>query len=232
MQNRELLPILYQDDAVLAISKPAGLLTIADGYESSLPHVRTLLEPIFGKLWIVHRLDKQTSGVLLLARSAEAHKKLNQQFAARQVRKTYHAVILGVPTWQMTNTSLRLRENVGHKHRTVADPERGKPSQTVFTVLETFDQCTLIEAVPKTGRRHQVRAHLYAIGHPILRDPLYGLPEQAKPMQHLPIQRLALHAYRLEFSHPEGGKRLSISAPYPADFQATIEILRQDLNRK
>src|SRR5512136_1995664 len=118
------VPILYIDDVLLVINKPAGLPSLPDGYDPAAPHVRSLLEPYFGRIWIVHRLDRGTSGVLLLARSAEAHRALNTQFDQRQVRKTYHALIVGSPDWEVKTVDLPLRADVGHKHRTAVDPAR------------------------------------------------------------------------------------------------------------
>src|SRR5512138_2201442 len=105
------LEIIHQDEAILVANKPAGLSTLPDGYDSSLPHVKSLLEQQFGRLWIVHRLDKDTSGVLLLARTAQAHRLLNQQFEQHQVLKVYHALVAGSPGWEEKTVDLPLRAN-------------------------------------------------------------------------------------------------------------------------
>ena len=203
------VPIVYLDEALLVINKPAGLHTLPDGYDASLPHVRGLLEPEYGRLWIVHRLDRETSGVLLLARSPVAHRSLNTQFEQHQVRKVYHALVAGSPTWQETTCQLPLRTNVGHRHRTAVDVRGGKPAVTHLRVLQRFESCTLLEAAPETGRTHQIRAHLAALGCPILGDVLYGGEFSA--------QGLFLHARSLVISHPLNGESLKFEAEYPID---------------
>jgi RluA family pseudouridine synthase len=218
------IPILYIDDVLLVIDKPAGLPSLPDGYDPAAAHVRSLLEPVFGRVWIVHRLDRGTSGALLLARSAEAHRLLNLQFDRRQVSKIYHAIVHGVPEWGAKTVDLPLRVNVGHKHRTAVDPERGKPAVTDLRVLQRFPGYALVKAVPATGRTHQIRAHLAALGHPLLADDLYGSPpvSEADP----PISRLALHALLLNIEHPVLHTQLHFKAPYPEDFERALERLR------
>jgi tRNA pseudouridine32 synthase / 23S rRNA pseudouridine746 synthase len=218
------IPIHYIDETILAINKPSGLPTLPDGYDPSAPHVRSLLEPHFGRLWIVHRLDRDTSGVLLLARTAEAHRALNGQFDQRQVSKIYHALVTGSPEWDSKTVDLPLRADVGHKHRTAVDPRRGKPAVTRLRVLERFAGCTLIEAAPQTGRTHQIRAHLAAVGCPLLADELYGSQVGATPAR---MPRLALHARRLTIEHPLQHSMMYIEAPYPEDFEHALAELRK-----
>jgi tRNA pseudouridine32 synthase/23S rRNA pseudouridine746 synthase len=219
------VPILYRDEALLVIDKPAGLPSLPDGYNPGAVHVRSLLEPHYGRVWIVHRLDRGTSGVLLLARTAEAHRALNQQFDQRQVTKVYHALVNGSPDWREKTVDLPLRIDVGHKHRTAVDPARGKPAVTHLRVLERFAGCTLVEAVPETGRTHQIRAHLAALGHPLVADELYA----SDPVGDSPaiMPRLGLHARRLTLSHPILHSILRFEAPYPEDFIWALEQLRR-----
>jgi 23S rRNA-/tRNA-specific pseudouridylate synthase len=128
------------------------------------------LEQEYGRLWIVHRLDRETSGVLLLARSAEAHRLLNTQFEQHLVSKIYHALVIGSPDWQKKTISLPLRPNGDRHHRTVVDRDKGKPAVTRLNVMERFDHYCLVEAIPETGRTHQIRAHLSALGLYIMGD--------------------------------------------------------------
>lgn len=219
--------VIWEDESFLVINKPWGLRTLPDGYDKTQPHLKSLLSPIYGRLWIVHRLDKDTSGVLLLARSAEAHRSLNTQFEQRQVVKIYHALVIGNPTWDRIECLQPLRANGDRKHRTVIDFERGKPAETHLEVIERFAGYTLLEAQPKTGRPHQIRAHLAGLDFPIAEDLLYG--NRAEPEQTPPIQcilRPALHAHWLSFKHPLTNEEVSFEAPYPEDFATALQYLR------
>ena len=214
--------VLWADAALLVINKPAGLRSLPDGYDPSHPHLRLLLEPQFGRLWMVHRLDKDTSGVLLLARSAAAHRALNTLFEGHQVRKWYHALAVGSPEWEQQRVDLPLRPNGDRRHRTVVDHSSGKPAITHLRRLQRFPSACLVEARPETGRTHQIRAHLAALGLPILGDSLYGAPA----MPELPLDTLALHAFALELTHPESGQMMRFEAPYPPAFQSVLDFLR------
>jgi RluA family pseudouridine synthase len=219
------IPILFEDDALLVIDKPAGVLSLPDGYDRDLPHLATLLAARYGRLWLVHRLDRDTSGVLVLARTADAHHDLNDQFRERQVKKVYHALIAPAPNWEEISAESPLRKDGDRQHRTVVDPQRGKPAKTEFEVLERFPLAALIAARPHTGYTHQIRAHLRALGCPILADELYRLPDSptfAPP----PIGRMALHAFSISFTHPSSGETLVFNTPQPADFLTAIAKLR------
>lgn len=220
--------ILYEDEHLLVVNKPAGLASLPDGYDAEEPHLRAFLAPRYGALWIVHRLDKETSGVIVLARSAEAHRQLNTQFEQHTVKKVYHALCVGDPDWNENIVRLPLRVNVGRRHRTVADPRRGKRAVTSLAVIERFPGCTLIEARPETGRTHQIRAHLYALGLPVASDPQYGpggifQAGNSGPM----LTRTGLHAWSLAILHPILGTPLALQAPYPPDLAEVVDSLRK-----
>jgi RluA family pseudouridine synthase len=171
------------------------------------------------RIWVVHRLDKVTSGVMVFALTAEAHRGLNRQFEQHEVGKVYQAIVEGVPPWNVRNARHMLRTNVGRKHRTVVVHKRGKSSETDFKVLKRGQAQALVEARPKTGRTHQVRVHLSALGFPILGDTLYDASETDL------ISRPALHATELTITHPISGKLLTYTAPLPNDFMEALERL-------
>lgn len=214
--------MLWSDEHILVINKPAGLLTLPDGYDKTVPHVRSLLEPIFGRLWIVHRLDKETSGVLLLARRVAVHRALNLQFDEHQVKKVYHALVVGSPTWEERTVDVPLLPNGDRRHRTIPKAN-GKTAITHLKVLKRLGAYSLVEARPATGRTHQIRAHLgFVAGLPLVADPLYGCKI---PSEDLPIARVALHACSLAFVHPVNGESLVIEESYPDDFCGALTVL-------
>jgi RluA family pseudouridine synthase len=220
--------IVWQDEALVVVNKPAGLLTLPDGYDPLRPHLRAVLEPHLGRLWIVHRLDRDTSGIILLGRSAAAHRNLNRQFELHQVEKIYHAIVCGAPEWETITIDLPLRANVGRRKRTAVDLDHGKTAQTFLRRLERLTTAvqvdySLVEARPQTGRTHQVRAHLAAFGFPVAGDPLYGPTPQCGQAL---IKRTALHAWQLQISHPVTEAPLTWQAPYPDDFQSALQVLR------
>lgn len=212
--------ILFSDEHILIVNKPADLSVLPEGWEKDVPYLVRLLEEKYEKIWVVHRIDKITSGVIVFALTAEAHRSLNIQFEKHQVEKVYHALVNGIPKWEEKITKFPLRANVGHRHRTVVDDRRGVRSETRFKLLERYQEAALVEASPMTGRTHQIRVHAYALGYPLLGDVLYSAPETDL------IARPALHARSLTFTHPETGKRLTFQADYPSDFQNAVNLLR------
>jgi tRNA pseudouridine32 synthase/23S rRNA pseudouridine746 synthase len=221
MQPPPVIPVLFVDDHLLVVAKPAGLPTLVDGYHREAPFLTGLLKETYPALWVVHRLDRQTSGVIVFARTAAAHRLLNTQFEQRQALKTYHALVQGLPAWDSQIIHLPLRADGDRRHRTVVDTQHGKPAATSLLVLERFDRLALLQAVPHTGRTHQIRAHLAASGYPIVSDPLYGgsiLPD---------LPRLGLHAYSLKLFHPVSQEELEFTALYPQDIAQAIDALRR-----
>jgi tRNA pseudouridine32 synthase/23S rRNA pseudouridine746 synthase len=227
--------VTWQDASLLVVNKPAGLPTLVDGYHPEAPYLAGLLKKAYGRVWTVHRLDRETSGVMVFARTAAAHRALNTQFEQRQAAKVYHALVAGDPGWTEQRVNLPLRPDGDRRHRTVIDRHGGKSAQTELRVLERFEKYALVEAMPLTGRAHQIRAHLAAVGYPVVADKLYGdgRPLVASDLQplteaapELVLERLGLHARRLSFTHPESGERLEFQADYPADFARALQKLR------
>jgi RluA family pseudouridine synthase len=233
------LPVLFSDDSVLAVDKPAGMLSVPDRWDPDAPVVSSALAEDWGRLFVVHRLDKDTSGVLLYARNAEAHRVLSAAFEERTVKKVYRALVHGSPAWEETSCELPLKPDGDRLHRTVIDANRGKPSVSFFSVVARYRDCALVEAKPATGRTHQIRVHLAALGHPCLCDPLYGDGEplllsklkkrwKGDPYDERPLlSRAALHALSAEFAHPLTGAPLKLEAGLPKDMRAAIAQLEK-----
>jgi len=202
----------------MVVDKPAGLATVGGGWEPGQASLIEQLRSEHGPLWAVHRLDRVTSGVVVFARTAEVQRALSMLFESRAVTKAYHALVHGEPAWEQHTARHPLHADVGHSHRTAVDPRRGKPSETGFRVLERFGEACLLEALPHTGRTHQVRAHAAALGYPLLGDGLYGAPPTER------IGRPALHAVRLAFVLED--EEFEFIAPHPDDFREALETLR------
>ena len=223
-------PILACDPYFMAIDKPAGLPmhTTAKFWKNTLVAILRERYPEEG-LQICHRIDRETSGVLLIARTREAASFLKRAFASRAMKKTYLALVHGIPTPSsgVIDAPMRLIESRSHLMMGVEDD--GLPAVTRYCVRETFARHALVEAAPETGRQHQIRVHLAHIGHPIVGDKLYGASEQAfldycdsgmtpellDLFDGLP--RHALHAARLIFPHPETKEMITVESPLPQD---------------
>jgi 23S rRNA pseudouridine1911/1915/1917 synthase len=243
------VPILFEDEDLIVVDKPAGLVVHPAG-----PHrTDTLVQRLWPKLapgWghsaqghpaqghstqghpvggrmaperpgVVHRLDRGTSGVMVIAKHPAAAEHLATQFAERTVEKVYWALVEGLvrsPTGRIRSMVGRSRQ-APHRMSTTAP---GRLSETEFSVLKSFPEDaprgrTLVEARPRTGRTHQIRVHMAALGHPLVGDPTYGGPAASRPM---------LHAVRLEFTHPRTGKRLAFEAAFPPDFSFPARVNR------
>ena len=226
--------VIYSDESMVVLNKRSGILIAADRYNPDAPRLDVLAEKEFGKLYAVHRIDKDTSGLIIYARTPEAQRNISMQFEKREVKKIYHALVYGHPLWQELHVDLPLLPDGDIRHRTVVNKRFGKPSVTDFKLLGICGGFSWIEARPQTGRTHQIRVHLAENGVSIVCDPLYsgnqkpirlseikhkwnGNKEEEQPL----LSRLALHAYKITLNHPVTGESVSFTADYPKDMDAT-----------
>jgi len=232
------LDILFEDKSLLVVNKPAGLVVHpAAGHEEHtlvnalLHHCQGSLSGIGGiaRPGIVHRLDKETSGCLVVAKNDETHLVLSRQFAGRTVEKLYDALVIGVLVRDAGEIHAAIARHPTHRKRmAVHEDGDGRAAHTSYRVIERFTHATLAEAEIHTGRTHQIRVHFQHLGHPIVGDETYG----AKPnirffeLTGYTAPRVLLHAHQLAFVHPRTGKRVKFEAPLPADFKQALKFLR------
>jgi 23S rRNA pseudouridine1911/1915/1917 synthase len=231
------LTILFEDEHLLVIDKPAGLVVhpAAGNFDGTL--VNALLHHCAGKLsgiggvarpGIVHRIDKDTSGLLVVAKTDVAHEGLARQFAAHSIDRRYLAIVSGVPrSGGGTIDAPLARSATNRKKIAIVEGHRGKRAVTHWKRLEVLRGATLVECRLETGRTHQIRVHLASVGHPLVGDPAYGRSgtTHGKLLKELGFHRQALHATELGFTHPVTRHRLSFSSPMPPDMQELMRVL-------
>ncbi|WP_304222210.1 RluA family pseudouridine synthase [Gracilinema caldarium] len=261
MKHIEPFSILYENDRFLVVNKASGIAVIADRWDDSKERLDELLNAYYAKeageaasavppreprtpfphrVYVVHRIDRDTSGLVLFAKTKEAHRDLSSLFESRSIEKTYLAVIHGRPGWTETVCDLPLRADGDREHRTVIDKAKGKHALTHFKLLAEVGAYSLIQAQIETGRTHQIRVHLASLGHPVVCDPLYGNTKpvylsafkrgwRGDSMEEKPLlARLGLHAYSLVL--PEGTSAIrSFTAPLPRDFRALVNQMEKAL---
>jgi len=213
-----MLPILFENDEMLAIDKPEGLAVIPERAPGAPCVMQQLEAARGGRQYVVHRIDKDVSGVLLVAKTAAAHRYLNGLFEARRVRKTYLAVVHGHVGAAQGRVTAPIRQF--GSSRMGVDTRNGKPSLTLYRVTGSFGRFTEVAAHPVTGRRHQLRVHFYHLGHPIVGDRWYGEVEVQRA-----FPRLMLHARSIALALPDGST-VHITSPPPATFKAALVELR------
>lgn len=219
--------ILFEDDYLMVINKPSGFAVHGGtGINSGIIEAIRLLRPDAKFLELVHRLDRDTSGCLIIAKNRSALRQLHTSFRDDGVQKTYQALLAGY--WQRKKllVNVSLLKNISNSgKRMVVVSRQGKASETLFRRVQKFNHCTWVEASPKTGRTHQIRVHAAWLGHAIVGDQRYGQMETNRFFKKIGFNHLVLHARCLVFEHPNSGETLTIEAPLPAQLQQLIEHL-------
>lgn len=232
------LDILHEDDSLLVLNKPPGLVVHPAAGHQQHTLVNALLHHCAGKLsgiggvarpGIVHRLDKDTSGCLVVAKNDEAHLALSAQFASRKVEKIYRAIVCGGMPRDQGEIRAAIARHPSHRKRMAVDDDAGREARTTYRVLERLREATLAEVVLHTGRTHQIRVHFQFIGFPIVGDETYGNRQNQRltELTNYTAPRQMLHAGRLSFTHPRTGKRMAFTAPEPEDFLDALSALRE-----
>lgn len=231
------LDVLYEDELLLVLNKPAGLVVHPGVGHDEHTLVNALLHHCTGQLsgiggvarpGIVHRLDKDTSGVMVVAKTDEAHQALANQFAGRHVEKIYHAIVCGELLRDSGDIHAAIARHWSHRKRMAVQDDVGRAAHTSYRVLERLRSTTLVEAYLHTGRTHQVRVHFQFIGHPLVGDSVYGARQNRRLEELLSVraERQMLHARQITFTHPRTAERITLEAPWPQDFQDVLLALR------
>lgn len=232
--------IIYENDSFVAINKPSGLLSIPDRFGKD-PSLKTLLQQQMGKIYIVHRLDKNTSGIILFAKDEATHKDLSQKFEGREVEKYYLGLVSGTMMKREGTIDIPIMEHPG-KTTLMVTHKKGKPSVTDYKVLEEFGLFSWVQFQIHTGRTHQIRVHAKYIGNSIVSDELYGDGQPVllssikrkfklskNELEERPIlNRLALHSWKLKFRDAQGEK-FELEAPLSKDLKALLQQLRKNV---
>jgi 23S rRNA pseudouridine1911/1915/1917 synthase len=233
------LNILFEDKSLLVLNKPAGLVVHPAAGHKEHTLVNALLHHCKGSLsgiggvarpGIVHRLDKETSGCLVIAKNDETHLALSAQFAGRSIGKIYNAIVCGELARESEEIHAAIARHPSHRKRmAVRDDDSGRAAHTSYRVLEKLNSATFVEAQIHTGRTHQIRVHFQFLGHPLVGDETYGARQNArlKELTNYAAPRVMLHARELSFVHPRTGKQMSFEAPLPKDFRAALKSLRK-----
>ena len=238
MKKDLLYSIIYQDENIIAVNKSSGLSVGGDRWDDSLERLDKLLERDLKipKIFTVHRIDKETSGIIVFAKNRETHKNLSAAFEQRQVLKHYVLIVHGRSSWKETICDMALVPNGNKKHMTIIDKFRGKESVTRFSCRFSAGNYSVLDAKPETGRIHQIRVHAAALGHPVVCDSLYGKTNPIKlssfkrgwrgdPAEERPLlARLGLHAQELTLPDMQ-----PITAPLPKDMASLIKQMEKIL---
>jgi len=233
MKTKAAFSLIYEDENIAVVNKISGIAVIVDRWDPCRERLDKLVAEVLKiqKIYTVHRIDRETSGLVVFAKNSETHKALSTAFENRQVKKRYIAVVHGRPSWSETVCDLPLIPNGNKLHLTIIDKYRGKESLTAFRLLGSAGNYSVVEALPETGRTHQIRVHLASLNHPVVCDDFYGNdkpvflsaikrgwrgdPQEERPL----LSRLGLHAAEITFQKPAVQ---TFKAPLPRDMAALI----------
>ena len=231
------LEILFEDESLLVLNKPPALVVHPAAGHEEHTLVNALLHHCAGQLsgiggvarpGIVHRLDKDTSGCLVVAKTDAAHLALSAQFAGREIGKIYHVIVCGVMPRESGEIRAAIARHPSHRKRMAATEDQGRPAHTSYRVLQRLREATLAQATLHTGRTHQIRVHFQHLGYPVVGDDTYGQRQNVRLREATgyAAARQMLHASQLSFTHPRSGRELTFEAPWPEDFRDALSALR------
>lgn len=243
MGRKKLIDIIFENDDLVVLNKPAGLLTIPDRFNKKLFSLSEEAKKVWGEIYIVHRLDRDTSGLIVFAKNAEVHKKLNMMFENGEIKKTYKAIVTGKVTVVKGIIEAPIKEDKYEPGKMMIH-KKGKESITEFELVNSFQKYSVMKLIPKTGRTHQIRVHLAHIGYPVAADALYGTSgvvflswikpnykekrfEDEKPL----LSRHGLHSWKLEIPGFSNIPK-EFEAPLPKDMRAVINQLTKESKKE
>ena len=238
-KNKQNIEVIFEDEDLLIINKPPSIYTLPDRYNPNIPNLYGYLKKRYEEVFVVHRLDAETSGIICFAKNKMAHKKLSQDFQKRKVEKTYFTVVHGRFIEKEGTIDLKIMENP-MRRGTMRVNKSGKKAVTHYKVVEEFKNYSAVEVLLETGRMHQIRVHFQAVGHPLAVDEIYGEGggfylstvkkryrigkfEEERPT----LRRLSLHAFRLTLEHPTSKEKVTFEAPLPKDLNVMLKQLRK-----
>jgi RluA family pseudouridine synthase len=229
--------IVYEDEYLVAVNKQAGVLAVPDRYNPNITNLKQLLNDQYGEIFVVHRLDKGTSGIMIYAKDAITHKAFNEMFEKQEIEKIYHVLVKGIFPKNEVDIDIPIMPSQGRKGMSIPSA-RGKQSLTKVKVMDRYDRATMLECDLVTGRSHQIRVHLSTLGFPLYVDLDYGGFESfkisdfkkrfnlKKNTEERPIlDRLSMHAFSMRFVHPRTNEEIYVVAEYHRDFAAMVQLL-------
>jgi 23S rRNA pseudouridine1911/1915/1917 synthase len=226
------IDIIFEDNDIIVLNKQAGIVvhpapghytgTLLNRLIYHCPDLKEIGEDL--RYGIVHRLDKDTSGALIVAKNRISHNNLTSQFKSRIIKKTYLTLVHGIFDSDSGTISLPIGRHPVNRKKMSIVTQKGRSAETIWKVSKSFNNITLLEIDLKTGRTHQIRVHFAAVNHPVAGDPVYG---RGRRIKNIKISRQMLHAWRLEFTHPVSQKTMSFEAPVPADMSNVIKELTE-----